>query len=179
MILVIGVLAAVALPSFLNQAYKDGPSWGARRSVGQAAHQQVKYFQAHGRFSEELLKVTSSPERDLIGSINYQYGVHQELDLILYYAKAKHEKARVHQDLGPFRWEKEMSDNLYSHISAIAIGRTKSQDSVPKSLDVINCISVAPGNMPIAEPIAHNGILICGKGTERTGGEFYELEQAK
>jgi type II secretory pathway pseudopilin PulG len=177
-VFVIGLLAAIALPSFLNTTYKDGPSWGARRSVLRATHQQAQYFQTHGKFSEELLKVTSSPESDLVGTLNYQYEVHQELDLVLYHAKAKHKKARVRQNLGPFQWEKEVPDNLlYSHISAIAVGRTKSQDSAPKSLDVINCSSVEPGSVLIANPIAHNGILICGKGTERISGAFYELEQ--
>jgi type IV pilus assembly protein PilA len=57
-IFMIGLLTAIALPSFLNQSYKDGPSWSTGRFIAWSTTRQVEYFQANGAFSEGVFKPT-------------------------------------------------------------------------------------------------------------------------
>ena len=64
---IVGILCAVTLPSFLNTAEKDGPTWASGRRMGQMTHVQVKYFLEYGKFS----RTTSMDEESHLKSVNF------------------------------------------------------------------------------------------------------------
>jgi Tfp pilus assembly protein PilE len=172
-IFIVGLLTAIALPSFLNQAYKDGPSWSTGRFIGWSTNQQVEYFQANGVFSEDIFKSNSiSPS---IENLNYRYEVHRLPDQVLHYAIAQQPKAELREHLGPFSWTKEIEQKLHSYV-AIVIVRRSSDKSFPDRLEIINCRVIEAGNVEIPHPIEKGGVLTCNQGTEKAGSRVYILK---
>jgi prepilin-type N-terminal cleavage/methylation domain-containing protein len=177
-IAILGILILIALPSFFNTAYKDGPSWRAGILLGRSSRQQVEYFRIHGVFSADFQSLEQSAVSPIQQNSTYRYEIRRDSDLVFHYAKAQYPKAKTTQYFGPFSWEVETSMALHSHVAAVAVRRAGDRTTPPQRLEIINCEATAAGNVPIADPIDRNGGLACAEGTHRSdriGSQFYDL----
>jgi type IV pilus assembly protein PilA len=168
---IIGILCAIALPSFLNTSDKDSPSWESGRQISRLTHQQVKHFLEQGDFSQSA----SIDDQSRLESINYHYESRITPDLAFHYAKAKSLKAKVARNLGPFHWEQESKISLVNHVSAIAVKRDR--NTIPKALTVIYCDAKVPGPQPIRDPSYQDGTLTCGAETKEVYRTIYDYKQ--
>jgi competence protein ComGC len=173
----ISLLVMIALPNFLNTTYKDGPTWVMGRYLGRSIHHQLQHFKVHQTFSPDLNKFKPLPNDPMLGEANYTFEAEQHEDLIVYRAKAKQQKMKVIQTLGPFIWYQESSHSLYSLNAAIAIGRSQEDNKKPKTLDIVYCSAMTPGDVMLSALNIQNGILVCGQGTNRIAGSFYQLDK--
>jgi Tfp pilus assembly protein PilE len=175
-VFIIGLLCAVLLPSFLNTAHKDGPRYGAGRSIGKSTYQQVEYFRTNGSFSKDPLGLNKEDNPLLAGNLNYQFEIRSKQDSVLHNAKARYLKAKVVQTIGPFSWNQDSPQLLYGYVAAVVVRRSNNKKESIVKLETINCMSMTSGNIILEDPIDTNAVLSCGKGTRRVGGDIYDVK---
>ncbi|MEG3860623.1 type IV pilin-like G/H family protein [Microcoleus sp. herbarium12] len=138
LMLCIGVLTAIAFPSFLTSANNAKQSEG-KQYVGSMNRAQQAKFAENSAFSDSIPDLELSIKTGTNGTKWYNYSIRPTKTAVFHYALAKEEM-------------------LKSYVGGVFI--------VPaKTTSAILCKADTPGTIEPAQPIYQNGKLICGKGT--------------
>ena len=143
-IIIIGILAAIALPSFLNQANKAKES-EAKTYVGSTIRAQQAYFLENSSFATDFTKVELGINTS---TKNYAYTLEDpDAAKVLIFAKSANQKT------------------LRSFIGAVAVGQTAGTTGSATTLGVL-CRGTTPAAVPAAAGVvltgASTGKLDCG-----------------
>lgn len=140
-----GILAALALPSFLNQASK-AKQVEAKMYLGTLNRAQQRYMLEHARFADNVNELGIT----LYSSPNYSYSIHLDSAGTQY---------AVHD-------AKTLGDSLRSYVGMAAVA----QDSAGNSrIDTILCESKTAQQGQAEQPIISPASVACAASTEPVG----------
>ncbi|MEG4172139.1 MULTISPECIES: type IV pilin-like G/H family protein [unclassified Microcoleus] len=143
----IGVMGAIALPSFLNASHKPMIS-EAKSYVGSMNKAQQAYFAEKSAFATSVNALGIGIKTE---TTNYKYSVRATKKAAFNYAVAKEK-------------------NLKSYVGGVFLVRAKNLEPNAAKEEItttsILCGSDFPGTIKPAEPTYENGKIACGKGTK-------------
>ncbi|MFE1745270.1 type IV pilin-like G/H family protein [Coleofasciculus sp. H7-2] len=147
--IIVGVLAAMALPNFLGCANKAKQSEG-KQYISSINRGQQAYYLENGTFVASLPKLDQGiPTR----TINYEYSLRATKTTVFNYAIA----------------QKTASKPLKSYVGAVFIVPTSNVDKKAaknhKATLAILCETDTPSSKPPADPTYQKGVLTCGSNT--------------
>ncbi|MEG4963173.1 MULTISPECIES: type IV pilin-like G/H family protein [unclassified Microcoleus] len=141
----IGVIGAIALPSFLNASNKPMIS-EAKQYVGSMNRAQQALFIEKSAFatSVDALGIEIKTE-----TTNYKYSVRATKQTAFNYGLSK-------------------KPELKSYVGGVFVIRVKSNNGEDEMrTESILCSADKPGTIPPLPPQVHNGKLVCGTGTTK------------
>jgi type IV pilus assembly protein PilA len=139
-IAVIGILAAIALPSFLNQARKEHPS-EPTQYVGTLLRSQQAFFLDEGRFASSFAELKTPVP---VETKFYFYSIRNYKTKILIVGKTNRPA-------------------LKSNAGGVFLRKISKNEM---TAEAILCVAKQPGTQPIAPPI---DAKTCGEGTIKVG----------
>ncbi len=148
-IIIISVVSAIALPSFLNCGVKSR-STEARIMVGAMNRAQQAYFlENKGKFAKSIpdldIGITSETK-------NYKYSANVTAEAVFNYGIAKQE----YVDVGWFN-----KQPLQSYVGAVFMVPNAKKSSAESQTVAVLCQSKFPTTQPPAKPSYQNGIPTC------------------
>ena len=154
---VIGILCAIALPSFLNPAGKLSIHESKSiytRLMNQL--QQIYFINNNGKFSPSLSKFSIPEETE-----NYSYSIQITYNSAFHYGIAKTDYYHY-----PIIGLLSRKIPLKSSIGAVFIppSQEKSPQLENTTIDIL-CVNNKPGYFIPPKPILENGVIRCAKGT--------------
>lgn len=156
----VGVLTAIARPSYLNSVNKAKQSQG-RQYVSSLNKAQQAKFAENGAFSDYIPDLGLDMET---GKKRYKYSIMPTKTAVFHYALAK-------------------EGMLKSYVGGVFVVPAKEVD-VNAAKDEMTTTSILceadnPGTIEPAKPIYQNGKVICGKGTKELYSESKSIKQVK
>ncbi|MBW4496882.1 MAG: prepilin-type N-terminal cleavage/methylation domain-containing protein [Oscillatoria princeps RMCB-10] len=137
-VFVIGILAAVALPSLLSQTPKRGPWVEARNNIGALNRAQQAYYIEKNAFAGSIEKLGIG----IKDSTNYRY-LTQKTDRVA------------------FNYAIPKVPNIKSYVGAVWTETTESNGIKEKTTRAILCEAKEPGISISAKPVYENGGFVC------------------
>jgi len=149
----IGVMGAIALPSFLNASHKPMISKAkqseAKQYVGAMNKAQQAYFAENNAFSSSLKALGIGIKTE---TTNFKYSISATKKAAFNYAVAKEK-------------------NLKSYVGGVFMVPAKKFEPNAAKEEItttsILCEADFPGTIEAAEPTYENGKIACGKGTKQ------------
>jgi type IV pilus assembly protein PilA len=146
-IAVIGILAAIALPSFLNKKACACVEAEAPHYVGSLLRMQQAFFLDESRFATSFSEATSRYSKGYVPpeSNNYAYSINTQKGKTFVYGKSR-------------------KLSLKSYVGGVFLIEDKGKNEV--RTEAIRCVAKQPGTQSIAPPI---DAQTCGEGTIKVG----------
>ncbi|MEG4319848.1 MULTISPECIES: type IV pilin-like G/H family protein [unclassified Microcoleus] len=145
LLMCIGVLTAIALPSYLTMANKAKQSEG-KQYVGSMNRAQQAKFAENTAFSNSVAALGLGIKTE---TTNYKYSTRATKQAAFNYAVSKAKDVKVKSYIGGVFLVPAFPNAPKNEMTTVAI----------------LCQADSPGTMKPAEPTYQNGKVICGKGT--------------
>ncbi|MBD2692019.1 type IV pilin-like G/H family protein [Anabaena catenula] len=160
--IVIGILSALAYPSFLNLPSRDVSSEGKQYTNAINKAQQA-YFLENGRFSKTISKLDLGI---LEQTINYNYSTIATSKAAFNYGIAKHEFGQYHHKIWlNFHYTLTHSSPLITFVGAVFVVPVKENNKIKLTTIAVLCESKFFTATRPANPILKNGVPVCPEGT--------------
>lgn len=178
-VLIVGILVAITLPSFLESRPPMVPNSAAKTYIGWINNSQRAFFLTHKSFAnsinelrlgDELNELELEEENKIKIRIetdkNYQYTTRKTDLAVFSYAIPRHNYTIISSEFWPFHWETRKERKLNRYVGAAFILPPSSIDSTATkdyvTTEAILCEAKEVGNTKqIADPFLKNGIPTC------------------